>query len=92
MKNARSGHGIVYMNNKIYVIGGLTDESNYSNICEKYNIESNTWDEIAKLNYKVNNCCVCSYNNQYLYKFGGKSGDRELNAFIERYNPRLKFT
>lgn len=86
MNYSRSGHGIAYLNNKIYVVGGLTDENNYSKTCEQYDIENNYWLEIAELNYKVNNCCLSAFKNKYLYKFGGKIADKEINNWIERYS------
>lgn len=86
MKNARSGHGISYLNDSIFVVGGHSDVNNYLKSCERYDIESNSWQEIANLNYKVNNCCVCAFKNNYLFKFGGKLNDKEINNIIEKYN------
>ena len=83
----RSGHGMAYMNERIYCIGGYTDENVSSVKCEKYNVLTNNWEEIADLNYEANNACVCSFQNRLLYKFGGKQGEKELNNYIERYCP-----
>ena len=83
----RSGHGIAYMNDKIYCIGGYTNDNISSVKCERYCVLSNIWEEIADLNYEANNACICSFQNRLLYKFGGKIGEKELNNMIERYCP-----
>lgn len=87
MKIARSGHGIAYMNERIYCIGGYTSDNGCSRSCEKYDLTTETWEEIANLNYEANNACVCSFQNRFLFKFGGKLADKELNNYIERYCP-----
>lgn len=87
MKLPRSGHGIAYMNEKIYCIGGYTNENICSKRCEKYNVSTNKWEEIANLNFEANNACVCSFQNRFLFKFGGKLAEKELNNYIEKYCP-----
>lgn len=87
MKLPRSGHGITYMNDKIYCIGGFTNENICSRLCEIYNVSLNFWQEIAPLNYEANNACVCSFQHRFVYKFGGKLEEKELNNYIERYCP-----
>lgn len=87
MKIARSGHGVAYMNDRIYCVGGYTDKNVSSVRCERYHIQKDEWEEIADLNYEVSNACICSFSNRFLYKFGGKFGDKELNNYIERYCP-----
>jgi hypothetical protein len=49
----------------------------------------NTWYEIASLNYRANNPGACSFDNKYVFKFGGKSDDTFLNNTIEKYTPYL---
>ena len=55
MNIPRSGHGVAYMNEKIYCVGGFTDENVSSVKCEKYHVLTNMWEEIADLNYEANN-------------------------------------
>ena len=83
----RSGHGIAYLNEYIYCVGGFTNENVCSVKCEKYCVTNNVWEIIADLNYEANNACICSFQNRYLYKFGGKLAEKELNNYIERYCP-----
>ena len=87
MNVPRSSFAICYMNKFIYAIGGLTNNSNFTPTCERYDIVANKWSLIADLNHDVLAPCVTPYNNKYLFKFGGNSPENKLETFIERYDP-----
>lgn len=89
MSISRSGFGLVYMNNHLYVLGGNIDESQTTSRCEKYNILSDTWSDIANLNLPASNFNACCFNENFIYKFGGKMDDNFLVKTIEKYNPKI---
>lgn len=39
------------------------------------------------MNYNANNPYACSFNDKWVFKFGGKINEHFLNKVIERYNP-----
>ena len=83
----RSGHAMTYLNGYLYVIGGYSEEKDFTERCERYNIKQNMWEHIASLHVKANNPACCTFRNKYIYKFGGKLNDLELCNTIERYDP-----
>jgi len=89
MKLGRSGHALTYLDGYLYVIGGFSEDHEFTSRCERYNIRKDTWQEIASMNLPANNPCVCVFNDRYIYKFGGKINDDQLSNTIERYNPLL---
>jgi hypothetical protein len=87
MNIGRSGHAIIYLNGYIYALGGFSEEKEFTDKCERYNIRKNTWENIAPMKVKSNNPCACTFRGKYLYKFGGKVDDNQLCNVMERYNP-----
>ena len=79
MNKPRSGHSVVFLNNFIYAIGGVTDDGNFSQTCERWNMKNLFWENISSLNYSANNAAVCTFDKLYIYKFGGKMDDKQLN-------------
>lgn len=77
------------MNDKIYVVGGKTVKSEFSNSCEMYDTIQMTWSRIACLNEGINKPSVCNFNNNALLKFGGVNKFGFIEKNIERYNPKL---
>lgn len=49
MISSRFSHGICFINEFIYVTGGIESESKVSDKCERYNIINDTWVEIPSL-------------------------------------------
>ncbi|KRX03576.1 hypothetical protein PPERSA_04128 [Pseudocohnilembus persalinus] len=86
---ARSGHSLVYFQEEIYAIGGFSEQMIFTSRCEKFSFSENKWVEIAELNQRANNPTVCSFNNKYIFKFGGKFDDNKLNQFVEKYDPKI---
>ena len=92
MKYARNSHGICVFQNYIYVVGGCIDEEGYTTECERLEYKySNTkssvgWEKIAKLNFAAFAPCLVSYNNRFLFKFGGIMSLNTMNNHIERYD------
>jgi hypothetical protein len=90
MNTARSSFAICYMNNHLYAVGGLTNNSVFTNACEKYDIVNDKWIPIASLNYDVLAPCVAAFNNKYLFKFGGNSLENRFETFVEKYDEESK--
>jgi len=88
LKYGRSSHGTCIQQNYIYIVGGSTNEGE-TNSCERFKINQDgtlEGEEIANLNQASWGCCIASFNNVSLYKFGGKSDLDEFNNLIERYD------
>jgi len=83
----RSSFAICYMNKHIYVAGGLTNNSTFTRKCERYDIVSNRWVSIADLNYDVLAPCMTSFNDRYIFKFGGYNQGNYLEPLVEKYDP-----
>lgn len=47
MNKRRAGAGVAVINNVLYVVGGSPDHKNSHKSCEKYDVETNTWEFIA---------------------------------------------
>lgn len=88
MLNARSQHGLVYNEGRVYAIGGCSDYDESSSIskCEYYDIASLKWVEIADCLYKASGAGVTVFNKKYIYKFGGKDDIVKPVNYIECYD------
>ena len=75
------------MNKCIYVAGGLTNNSTFTRKCERYDTQANKWVSIAELNYDVLAPCMASFNNKYIFKFGGYNQGSYLEPLVEKYDP-----
>lgn len=50
MTIARKGHGAVLLQNRIYVVGGITGSENYDKTVEAYDFENDIWMSKAPMN------------------------------------------
>lgn len=96
MKVKRGLMGTVFMNGHVYVAGGVTQKmgdqkSAVINKCERYNLETDTWDVIAPMNKKRKNTSLWSFGNKHIYAFGGCQQEYSLVEVIERYIPYSEF-
>ena len=66
---------------KILVAGGFASEQGYLNTCEVYHIKKDTWSYVSSLNKKSECHSLCNFNDEYIYKLGGKK-----DYVIERYS------
>ncbi|OMJ73918.1 hypothetical protein SteCoe_27300 [Stentor coeruleus] len=84
MKTGRSNHLVLYCNDTVYVIGGLDSSNTYTNSCEKYSLQTNTWTSICDLLKKKDALSGCSNPKENcLYTFGGRNIDLFID--IEKY-------
>lgn len=96
MKTLRHSFGICAIKNKIFVVGGSNYREGALIKCEYYDIQHNQWFPFNFLNVKSMNHSIISFNDSYIYKFGGtrfNSNEQESNKMsldlFERYD--LKF-
>ncbi|CAF1062909.1 unnamed protein product [Rotaria sordida] len=80
----RAYHGIVTINNSIYVIGGF-DGMDYFNSCRVFDLKILQWNEIAPMNIK--RCYVSvAVLDGLIYAMGGFDGHSRQST-AERYSP-----
>ena len=72
MKYPRSSFSTVYLKGYIYAIGGETKGNKLLKACERYNLERDEWEEIAKLNHEAISPACCSYQDSCIFKFANK--------------------
>lgn len=86
----RSSHALCFSHPFIYVVGGIGKDKNILEKCEKFHIETGEVEEICPLNYPVACTCICSFFQDYLFKFGGNcyssDGENILSQIIEKYD------
>lgn len=90
MPRTRANHSSVFFNSKLYVIGGITNDSQNGKLkeCECYNIIDKRWELMPSMNLARCNASLCIYNNKYLYAFGGWSNENHLQTieFLDVHN------
>ena len=71
----------------IYLIGGFSNvEGDVTRSCEVFNPRDKTCVEIAPLNTPSANSCTASFNDEYIFKFGGVENKVQGNSLIEMYS------
>lgn len=85
MPNGRSNHFVIYLNDFVYVLGGLDSSNLYTKTCMRFSLQSENWDYIADLSEEkdtIGGCCDTI--NEKIFIFGGKS--KESCFAIEEYS------
>jgi hypothetical protein len=79
MKQPRADHAIIYQKSgHIFVFGGMAlKEGSSSKVCslgasEMYSVKEDSWVELPPMNQPRQSCSVCSFNDKYVFVFGGK--------------------
>ena len=86
MLNPRSSHSICYHRDIIYIIGGFLNRQEFTTTCETFDLKREKSNSIANLNISSGVPGVCSFNDRYIFKFGGITEGLILNNNIERYD------
>lgn len=86
MNYGRIEHNLVFLDEKIYAMGGYTNEGKITNTCEVYSAKDNEWKLIAPMPAPCINASSCTFRNRWIYKFGGKRDSKLLNERIDRYD------
>jgi hypothetical protein len=71
MMRGRGCFGSCYLNEFIYVIGGVNIEQGVLSFSEKYDIHRDQWYDLAPLHLERKNASVCPLAIDSLYVFGG---------------------
>jgi hypothetical protein len=87
MQIPRYGHAIGYLNNEVYVIGGTDQTQSPTTSVEKFDMLTQEWIFIAKLNCKRSKALsATSHESSTIYIAGGNDS-RTSNIIIEKYSP-----
>jgi N-acetylneuraminic acid mutarotase len=91
MIDSRYAFSITIKNGFIYVLGGRDygeDSVSIMNRCERYSLQSNSWQAISPMNFK--RCSSMSMvQNDVLYVAGGYQGDSKRLSNFECYNEQM---
>ncbi len=77
----------------IYSIGGFGAGKSL-NVCEKYNVQTNSWESAQPLNEKKGGVSCCVYKNELIYAFGGRLSNetcefaKKIELFDTVTNPK----
>ena len=86
MFKERRNHSCIKINNNIFICGGIDNNSNHLNLCEKYSIENKKWIKCHSLNIERSHMSLCNMNNKYIYALGGENKLNGLLDIIEKYS------
>ena len=81
----RRSFGICSIKNMIYVSGGYLDNEITKSV-ECFDVMTNYWCKLKPLNEPCTDNTLCSYNEKYLFKFGGQMITFTLCQIIEKYD------
>ena len=90
MATPRYAHMSVYVQNRLYLFGGLTGqfrglddyEAEPTGSCEVFNPESNTWEEGSEMALPVAFSGVVVPDKNVFYVFGGRTEERVTTDLI----------
>ncbi|CAD8058649.1 unnamed protein product [Paramecium sonneborni] len=82
----RSSHSMVYCNQSIYILCGYQEFKKMTLSLERYNIKTQKMELCSPCNKPANSPACCSFNNRYIYKFGGNDENGQILFIIERYD------
>lgn len=85
MNKKRTDHSLTYLNGHIYAVGSC-NKKRFSGSCEKYNVEEDKWTLIAPMNVKRSGVGLCTFNDKYLFAFGGRCEESNSLNTIESYH------
>ncbi|CAK8684664.1 unnamed protein product [Clavelina lepadiformis] len=88
MKKKRFGLGTTMLNGHVYAIGGRSKDDNGSQLVsvERYNPESDSWNEIAPMKIFRSWLAAVPMDDNYIYALGGESRDDKIEKSVERYD------
>ena len=86
MIKERRNHSSIRIDNYIYVCGGMDNNSNHINSCEKYSLQYEKWEKCSNLNIERSHLSLCNMNNKYVYALGGENQKTGFLDSIEKYS------
>jgi hypothetical protein len=88
MKGRRSWHGSVYFEGKVYVFGGKTSRSIYTDACECYDFISDTWTRLLPMPIFLRDVAPIGIEGK-IYILGGRINEKEYSNKIFTYDLSL---
>jgi hypothetical protein len=85
MKIGRINHGIILINDMLYICGGLDQNLKISNTCEKYDIKENKWINMSEMKNQISKINLAQIDEDTLVAFGGIKKDNIFNYDIHYY-------
>ncbi|XP_064617890.1 kelch-like protein 5 [Liolophura sinensis] len=90
--NGRRDHMLCYLNERLYVIGGINNNSDrVFEYIDKFNVKTKTWSHAGKLQEQVKSAACVAFGRD-IYVFGGIRPDGFASKTVQRYNPASKKT
>jgi N-acetylneuraminic acid mutarotase len=77
----------IYLQGRLYALGGQTDSSPRVSACEAYDIATNTWSAIADLPTGVSDYQAVAWRDSLLILMGGKIPPGTTSNLVWIYNP-----
>ena len=71
----------------LYIVGGFDNSTNPITSVQKYNPDTNQWQDVPPLSSPRSHVCALADGN-YLYAIGGYSAGLEYLDIVERFDPR----
>ena len=85
MKIGRICHGLILINDILYICGGVDQNLNTLNSCEKYIIKENKWENIASMKEPLSEINLVQIDDKTFASFGGIKNDNIFNYNIHYY-------
>ena len=81
-------HKSIFINNKLYIIGGETQNKKVSSECFSFDLSQKNWNSLPQLKKARKNFSLCFYNESILYVFMGEDDTNILDSieFIDINN------
>ena len=81
-------HKSIFINNKLYIIGGESQNKKVSSECFSFDLSQKNWNSLPELKKARKNFSLCFYNESILYVFMGEDDTNILDSieFIDINN------
>jgi len=87
LKFKRCNHCSIAVNNQVYIMGGRNKKyAGVLNKCERFDVETNEWNEISSMKRKRSQFSCTNVMNKYIYCFGGFKERNIFESSVERYS------
>lgn len=91
----RVGHSLCFNQDKVYCVGGKSDDKICTKLCESYDVKEDRWEYLPNLNHGRSKPGLCLVSQRYLYTFFGSDSIGIINntiEFIDLYNLQIGWT
>jgi N-acetylneuraminic acid mutarotase len=87
MRQGHSNHFVLFNEGLIYVLAGCNENNRFTNKCERFSLETNTWESIASLNETRDSISgTLDRRKNCLFIAGGRIDNGVLSNGIEKYD------